>query len=213
MVIDSDYTNPDKLRNRYTNPRNPTSEIDSLAQSSSTEAQPQILSPNPSNNLPIIPGGHYCPYAFDFVIASSRIGLPLPILAVSVRAFETKLWNPLSKNFNLVIHSELIKKVPCYEVISMDGIGAIVSDSHPLIRNMFDWDGLELKKFTPGAQIVSTNLSSPVLNFIREINYIGLRNVQWITLETEKVYASGRKPNAFLLGHNKAQNPDDIPDV
>lgn len=211
-MIDSIYTDPEKLRLQYLNPLNPTREIDGLAQSQIET--PVVQNPiTPATDIPL-PDRH-CPHKLDFVVSRAANGSPLPILAVKVKAFETYLHNPLTGNFNLVIHAEIIKRVRCFEVTTKNGARGIFSESHPILTAELDKFGTTVVDLRERDWIL-TQIDGEFLPMsqIEKIVLIGLRDVVHITLETEHIFASGRRPLQMIVGHNKAlPTQDQFPEV
>lgn len=225
-VRDSSYTNPDKLRELYINPKNP---LRALEEDSSAA---QLVSTNPS--LPISglasgggnaggevigggSGGSGCPILTDYVLIRDASGNVAAIQSQFVKAGDY-LYNPITGEFRKAIYSEILRRQPCVRNTTFDGAEQIVSLSHPVIQSFSDTTGLPVEEMLKdqtriyGAVSVFDYTEAAETD-LELVVYIGLRDVQHITLEGAGggIYASGTKPTATILGHNKPRDPGDVP--
>lgn len=218
-IRDSVYTNPDALRAKYIRPKNVLQNIDeatAVNEATLVQTGSAIVSGSSGSGAFGSVGGSVgggaagggfdpgCPALTEFVLVrySDRV---VPKLVNNLKIGSDHLWNPITKEFQLLYFAEIIE-APCYRLVSNDKATQIVSVSHPVIRSFSDETGLavsEVMKLDPDLRTTVSCINfTPNATIIKSIDYAGIRKVMKLSIEGSHIYASGTKPLAMLLGHN-----------
>lgn len=209
MVLDSIYTDPEALRNKY---RNPKGILDALAEATAPPTQPQIINPtiNPQpSEIPLPSPPPRCPAWSEFVWMRSADLLPTPRRAGDL-TINDYLYNPVTQQFNKIIHLELGKE-ECVKFLLYDDTEAVFSVSHPVLRSALDKTGTRADHWREGELCLAAKMFVPATGRIKKIIPVGLQEVVAISLESEFIFASGTQKHKMIVGHNKAAPTPDLP--
>ena len=158
-----------------------------------------------------------CPEVSDYIWVGKPGEKPYSIRVMSLLKKEANflLYNPITRNFNKIIKTELLIDREILQITSAKGQIAKVSTSHKIIKNTNDKVGEFLFDHAQGSEVLVTkrevkkhkaqfNLYS---SMIIDMKNIGRGDVVEIELEKEFIYASGSTPDNFFLGHNRKDGP------
>lgn len=209
-VTDSLYTDPDALRTLYRNPKNPLRDTD-VGQSSlsQTAAPTPLVTPlRPADIEPI-----HCPEIGEWTLGLDPYGDDcIPMCVKDIRKGDF-IWHPIRERFIEVVYAQPVPNIDCFEVISHEGCGQVVSHSHPVIQCVDDDRGLPvttLLERVSDALAVILRWGDPEQDFIESIRYVGKRDVMHLSLRGGGIFATGTRPDRLVLGHNKpAPTPPD----
>lgn len=131
------------------------------------------------------------------------------------RQGEISLYNPITRNFNLLVDVEIIEQ-PLFKIVTSKGFESIVSQSHKIIVNTADLYGMPLIHYGAGRECVSfdqgklhgENHWNIHIDNLIEISDAGIGSVVKISLQTEFIYACGSKKWQFVVSHNRKNNSE-----
>ncbi len=208
-IRDSLYTSPDALRAKYRNPRNALGGVEEAASNNIGTTQAVETPTAPTNNNYYAPSQYGCPASTEWILTVKNRQF-LPKQAKDIVPFEDYLFNPLTRRFQKVIKSRLIKDVRCVSVITNEKAETICSYSHPIIRDFFDADGMEIGEMLARQikRLTAVTWKPDVIDEAKIfwVNDAGRRDVVWISLENNGIYASGTDGEHFVICHNKPAN-------
>lgn len=146
-------------------------------------------------------GGGGCPALDQFVLARNDKGEAVSKQVIDVQ-IDDYVYNPVHQCFERVKTAEVIE-ANCYEVIAANGVISIASETHPLIRHIFDRRGKANKYQAQGNQVLTYLKGKLENSVIEDLRFIGTRKVKRIETDGDThIYASGAKMDEFIICHN-----------
>lgn len=118
------------------------------------------------------------------------------------RVGEISLYNPISRNFNLLTDCEIIE-VPLFEIRSLRGISATVSQTHKAIRNTNDFQGISLVDYIAGGEVLVNEKLDIFADQLLEMKDAGIGKAVVISLKTEFIYTCGAKRGRGCVSRNR----------
>lgn len=217
-IRDSVYTDPEKLRILYRNPRNPLKAVEDVQTNGAGDGggEQPIFTFNPNQDLP---QPHFCPYVYQFIPVlliprfdrrekgEKQIDYKM---AGDLQPFVDYAYNPITKKFNKIIKAEIIPNQYLYRFRTKGGYETIGTASHPIIQDLRDQNGKRIIDFQPSESVLCWDSENLIYELSDDSTMHSLDSAVHITLETEHIYAagSGNGKLQFILCHNKASNDD-----
>lgn len=150
-------------------------------------------------------GGGFCPEVNQYVwVGTNEQNLrPIKVKSLTGKEGEISLYNPITRNFN-ILEGLVITEQPCFEIKSLRGISTIVSQSHKVIRNTNDFQGISLLNYIAGGEVLTFEKSTNIFaDTLVEMKDVGVKKVGIITLATEFIYVCGKGKKSGICSHNR----------
>lgn len=136
---------------------------------------------------------------------------PRSVRAKSLLKGTWHLYNPLTRNFNLLTAVELIENVPLLRQTTGRGVSLVNSETHKNIRNTSDFTGIKVTSMPLKSEtlVVEKTLMEKqnqyhlYQDFLSDLNEAKRGNVVKVTLDAEFIYAAGEEEGRAVLSHNR----------
>lgn len=189
---------------------------DNLASLSGGNAGSPLVQTALGLESPVIIGGGNCPLLSNYLWIE-KYDLPNPVRVKTayhrfLRGENVMVYNPVSRSFNKMVQAQIVKDVPLFAATSQKGVKIDCSQSHKVIRNTADKDGIALWHTVAGTEILTFDRAhgefSIFEDVLMEMADNGRGDVLQFSLEKEFLYVSGRNKQSGIVAHNRKPAPE-----
>lgn len=118
------------------------------------------------------------------------------------------VYNPVTTNFNEIVHAEVQKGVSLVEIITFSGIIAIVSASSKIVKNTGDVNGTWIADLDLNDEILTAKRPNIYQDTVISMTDAGIGDVVELSLKPEQLYVCGVNKIHGIVKHNRKRLED-----
>lgn len=147
-----------------------------------------------------------CPHVDQYVwVERGTRVVPIKAKSLLKKVGKVRLYNPITRHFNLLIGAELLEEQPLFYIHTINGAEGFFSKSHKIIRNTADKMGVSLSHYIVGGEVLrfESHTRNIFIDTLLECSDADTGDVVKISLDKEFIYAAGMDKHLATVAHNR----------